>query len=110
MEIRQITEQNPWWEDEGRINEDEKVKHALSKEQRIEYPFTDENTLIVGPRQVGKTTFLKLLIKNLIDNGVNPKRILFYISPARRYGISKRSWRHHQVRRFADAWQEIPPI
>lgn len=78
MEIRQITEQNPWWEDKEKINEDEKVKEVLSKRQKIEYPFKKENTLIIGPRQVGKTTFLKLFIKNLIDNGANPKRILYF--------------------------------
>lgn len=31
MEQRQITEQNPWWEDKERINEDEKVREAISK-------------------------------------------------------------------------------
>ncbi len=78
MELRQITEQNPWWEDRERIKEDEKVKEALSKRQKIEFPFKNENTLIIGPRQVGKTTFLKLFIKNLIDNGVDSKRILYF--------------------------------
>lgn len=78
MELRQITEQNPWWEDRERIKEDEKVKEALSKRQKIEFAFKNENTLIIGPRQVGKTTFLKLFIKNLIDNGVDSKRILYF--------------------------------
>nr|CBH39610.1 hypothetical protein BSM_30890 [uncultured archaeon] len=78
MELRQITEQNPWWEDRERIKEDEKVKEALSKRQKIEFSFENENTLIIGPRQVGKTTFLKLFIKNLIDNGVDSKRILYF--------------------------------
>ena len=78
MELIQITEQNPWWEDKEKINEDEKVKEALSKRQKIEYPFKNENTLIIGPRQVGKTTFLKLFIKYLIDKGVDSKRILYF--------------------------------
>ncbi|RCV63730.1 Transposase [Methanophagales archaeon] len=37
MELRQITEQNPWWEDKERINEDEKVRGAVSKRQKIEF-------------------------------------------------------------------------
>jgi predicted AAA+ superfamily ATPase len=78
MELRQITEQNPWWEDREKINEDEKVKEALSKRQKIVFAFKNENTLIIGPRQVGKTTFLKLFIKNLIDNGEDSKRILYF--------------------------------
>jgi len=37
MELRQITEQNPWWENKEKINEDEKVKEALSKRQKISF-------------------------------------------------------------------------
>jgi len=33
---------------------------------------------IFGPRQVGKTTLLKLIIKRLLDEGINPKAI-FYV-------------------------------
>ena len=78
MEIKQITEQNPWWEDKAKINEDEKVKEVLLKTKKIEYSFEDENALIIGPRQVGKTTFLKLFIKNLIDKGIDSKRLLYF--------------------------------
>ena len=42
MELRQITEQNPWWEDRERIKEDEKVKEALSKRQKIVFMFENE--------------------------------------------------------------------
>jgi len=43
MELRQITEQNPWWEDKEKINEDEKVKEALLKRQKIdEITFVNE--------------------------------------------------------------------
>lgn len=78
MEIRQITEQNPWWEDEALIKEDEKVKKSASRTHEIEYTFSEENELVVGPRQVGKTTFIKLYIKKLIERGVDPKRILYF--------------------------------
>ncbi|ODS39486.1 MAG: hypothetical protein A7316_05425 [Candidatus Altiarchaeales archaeon WOR_SM1_86-2] len=78
MEIKQITEQNPWWEDDKKIDEDEKVSEAISKSCKIDYGFEEENSLMTGPRQVGKTTFLKLFIKNLIDKGVDPKRTLYF--------------------------------
>ena len=42
MELRQITEQNPWWEDRERIKEDEKVKEALSKRQKLVFAFENE--------------------------------------------------------------------
>lgn len=78
MEIRQITEQNPWWEDKDRINEDEKVKESLARVHKIENIFSEENELVIGPRQVGKTTFIKLYIKNLIEKGIDPKRTLYF--------------------------------
>ncbi|MFH1432955.1 MAG: ATP-binding protein [archaeon] len=78
MEIRQITEQNPWWEDKSLINEDEKVKESAARVHKMEHVFTEENSLMIGPRQVGKTTFIKLHIKNLIDSGVDPKRTLYF--------------------------------
>ncbi|MBA5941915.1 MAG: type I 3-dehydroquinate dehydratase [Methanophagales archaeon] len=47
MELIQITEQNPWWVDREKINEDEKVKEALSKRHKIEL-FGAIPPLIVG--------------------------------------------------------------
>jgi len=78
MEIQQIVEQNPWWEDKEKIKDDEKVKEALSKKHPLFFEFKEGNFLIVGPRQVGKTTFLKLAIKNLIERRVNPKRLIYF--------------------------------
>lgn len=78
MEIKNIIEQNPWWENKEKINEDEKVRVAITKKRKIKYSFDEDNYLIIGPRQVGKTTFLKLFIKNLIDKGENPRRILYF--------------------------------
>ena len=78
MDIRQITEQNPWWENKDRINEDEKVRESASKASKIKYSFKDENQLTIGPRQVGKTTYLKSHIKHLIDSGVDSKRCLYF--------------------------------
>ncbi len=42
----------------------------LLKEQRI--------LALVGPRRVGKSTLLYQAIQHLLDNGVDPKRILFF--------------------------------
>ncbi|MGB9706951.1 MAG: ATP-binding protein [Microgenomates group bacterium] len=79
MEISQLTEQNPWWEDRKKIEEDEKVREALSKKHKLLPHFKEGNFLIIGPRQVGKTTYLKLILKRLLDKGTDPKR-LFYFS------------------------------
>ena len=70
--------QNPWWKDKKAIYEDEKVKEALSKKNPIRYAFEKKNKIIVGPRQVGKTTYLKLIILDLIERGTNPRNILYF--------------------------------
>ena len=78
MEIKQITEQNPWWIDPEKINEDSKVLESISKDFRIRYTFPEENLLIIGPRQVGKTTYLKLFVRDLIGRGVDARQILYF--------------------------------
>ena len=79
IEIRAISSQNPWWVDEKEIEKDSKVAEALSKKNKLLHFFQDGNFLILGPRQVGKTTYLKLLIHDLIENKkVNPKNILYF--------------------------------
>ncbi|WP_258085054.1 ATP-binding protein [Thermococcus thermotolerans] len=70
--------QNPWWSDEDSIYLDERVKRALSKKPRLFYRFEPVNKVLIGPRQVGKTTYMKLSILNLIESGVNPRNILYF--------------------------------
>lgn len=70
--------QNPWWGDENAIYLDERVKRALSKKPRLLYRFEPVNKVLIGPRQVGKTTYMKLSILNLIESGVNPRNILYF--------------------------------
>ncbi len=36
------------------------------------------NSLIMGPRQSGKTTAMKLAIKELIDSGVDPSAVFYF--------------------------------
>ena len=78
-----IKEQNPWWE--GKIEEDRdyrkwkksKIKWVPELISKIELkPFSLH--FIFGPRQVGKTTLLKLLIKKLLDSGIRPERIFYF--------------------------------
>lgn len=33
---------------------------------------------MIGPRQVGKTTYTKLSVAKLIESGVNPRNILYF--------------------------------
>ncbi|WP_297506031.1 ATP-binding protein [Thermococcus sp.] len=70
--------QNPWWADPDAIYDDERVEKALSQKPRINYRFEQTNKVLIGPRQVGKTTYMKLFIANLIESGVNPRNVLYF--------------------------------
>ena len=71
--------QNPWWVDKRKIYDDERVRKVLSLNPRFLIPpILNENLLILGPRQVGKTTFILTTIMNLLEKGVEPTSILFF--------------------------------
>ena len=84
---RQMLRQNPWWRDTGSINADKKIlawKDSLRYEPRImykmEYDFDYDRSVVYtlrGPRQVGKTTLVKLQIKKFLNEGVDPRNILY---------------------------------
>lgn len=80
-----MQEHNPWWKGKEFIEEDEDfVKWKKSKikwfPRLIEKINLEPFSLhfIFGPRQVGKTTLLKLLIKKLLDSGIEPKSIFYF--------------------------------
>ncbi|WP_087036085.1 ATP-binding protein [Thermococcus litoralis] len=70
--------QNPWWRGRDEIYKDDKVKAVLSKKSPLKYFFEKKNKVIIGPRQVGKTTYLKLCILDLLEKGVDPRNILYF--------------------------------
>ena len=78
MDLSTISMQNPWWRDRTGILRDNKVKKALELNPRHIYEYKDENIILLGPRQVGKTTYIKLVIMDLLLNkNVNPRNILY---------------------------------
>lgn len=78
--LERIRLENPWWET-GSIEDD------FNQMSRREYfsllrPLVYEQEVrraivLMGPRRVGKTVMLHHLIQDLIDSGVNPRKILF---------------------------------
>lgn len=81
MEVRAIMIQNPWWKHGTGFSEHDP---SLSKQMEIEYkrsPIdfkTGSIYIIKGPRQIGKTFWIKRTIKNLLDTKkVDPKQILY---------------------------------
>ncbi len=78
MDLTTITMQNPWWKNKDEILKDEKIIRALDSHPAYTYKYNDENIILLGPRQVGKTTFIKLVIRDLLlFKNVNPKNILY---------------------------------
>ncbi|MHA1856395.1 MAG: ATP-binding protein [Promethearchaeota archaeon] len=72
---------NPWWTGESDYIYEEWVKNTIHWIPNL----INEITLtpfalhfLSGPRQVGKTTTLKILIKQLLDKGKNPYSIFYY--------------------------------
>ena len=85
MEQWELIEQNPWWENPEKINEDSKIKEfshsRLQWFPRIfnEFDFSSFKIYTIrGMRQVGKTTLLKLLIRKLLHENYPSKSIFYY--------------------------------
>jgi predicted AAA+ superfamily ATPase len=79
----QILEQNPWWADPTAIDHDRCLLAAQSGPLRWRPPVLDALDLAApavhtlrGPRQVGKTTSVKMLVQQLVRSG--EPRVLYF--------------------------------
>ena len=82
--VEMLRENNPWWFDPGAMERDLHIQEAETSPLRWEPALLDEFALneplvytLRGPRQVGKTTLAKLLIRRLLREGHAPRRILY---------------------------------
>lgn len=76
--------QNPWWQDASLISSDQHILEIKDRSYRYEPSILSEITfnkgdinIIRGPRQVGKTTTLKLIIKKILAEGTDPFSIIY---------------------------------
>lgn len=82
VRISEIVSQNPWWK-HGKEFTHFDTKLAEAKRQpvffeRKKIPLEKGNIYVLrGPRQIGKTTYIKELINKLITRGTNPNAILY---------------------------------
>lgn len=81
----EFVDQNPWWRDAAAIEADPYLvarrKSKAPWDPRIKYTFNWEEDVVYslrGPRQVGKTTLLKDMIRNLLNRGVDARRMFYY--------------------------------
>jgi len=85
LSISELSDQNPWWRDRTLIKDDQLIvrweNSSFKWRPRIMETFQWDVDVIYslrGPRQVGKTTLLKLKIKDLLREGVDGRRIFYW--------------------------------
>lgn len=112
MRIDELYIMNPWWRSSKEIH----VDRHISAFEKSTFRYCPEKFFreipkgkpgiytIRGPRQIGKTTFLKLYIKKLIEDGVKPSNIFFFMCD----GINDRFDLIETVRSFFQMFEEKP--
>lgn len=84
MSIKELTEYNPWWKKESEISKDPQLQKweqsSLKWDPRLRHTFKDEDVVysLRGPRQVGKTTLIKLMIRDHLDKSIPKWNIMYY--------------------------------
>ena len=85
MDIANLAKQNPWWRGKEKIEEDYDIQKWNSAKRKWIPKFLDKIEIkpfalhiLLGPRQAGKTTAAKLLIKKLLSE--KPEQSLFYFN------------------------------
>ncbi len=84
MEPEELERRNPWWRRVEAIEEDFHVVEYESHEPKWD-PMVrrslrfdvDRVFTLRGPRQVGKTTLLKLLLREALASGAHPRSVLY---------------------------------
>jgi hypothetical protein len=81
----ELMDQNPWWRNPKAILKDKYIialdKSKVQWDPRLKYEFDlniDAIYTLRGPRQVGKTTLIKDMIRHLIKSQVPPRNIFYY--------------------------------
>ena len=78
VRISDLVRHNPWWRDESWEREDYTLRNLPKIIPRKTINIEQGKIhLIRGIRRAGKTVYLKMLIKELIKSGINPRTILY---------------------------------
>lgn len=78
--MKVLRQYNPWWQMTSAIKEEVKPQKRLAYYEALKMlTHTSIRRFVVlsGVRRVGKTTILYQIIDNLIDEGINPRNILY---------------------------------
>lgn len=78
--IKVLRQYNPWWRTPSVIKEESKPQKRLAYYEALKtlmHKSIRRFAVLSGMRRVGKTTILYQIIDHLIDEGINPKNILY---------------------------------
>lgn len=78
--IKVLRQYNPWWRTPSAAKEESKPQKRLAYYETLKmmrHQSIRRFTILSGVRRVGKTTIMYQLIENLIEEGINPKNILY---------------------------------
>ena len=84
MNAEELIEQNPWWREPDASDTDPIIEAYEASKVRWEPILSasmdlgkDRIYTLRGPRQVGKTTLLKLKVRELLRAGASPLTVLY---------------------------------
>lgn len=78
--IKVLRQYNPWWRNPSAIKEESKPQKRLAYYEAlkmIKHKTLRRFAVLSGARRVGKTTIMYQMIDNLVDEGINPRNILY---------------------------------
>lgn len=87
--IRRMVVDNPWWSSGKIFNEFEEMRPRMFLEPFMELVSSlpkGRSVLLLGPRRVGKTVMIFHTIQHLIDNGIDPYKIIYLSVDTPLYG------------------------
>ncbi len=78
IKLTDLVNQNKWWKGEGWEKDDSDLRRVrfLLKRRMIDIS-ESELTIIRGVRRSGKTVYLKEIVKDLIEKGIDPRSIIY---------------------------------
>ena len=81
----ELRDANPWWKSAKQISKDKQIEDwentTIKHDPRLRHEIGFQKDVVYtlrGPRQVGKTTLVKLQIKDFLENGISPWNIFYY--------------------------------
>lgn len=78
--IKVLRQYNPWWKNPAAIKNESKPKKRVAFDdalRMIKHKTIRRFVVLSGARRVGKTTIMFQMIEQLIEEGINPRNILY---------------------------------